>query len=377
MGSSDYFSEYLIPDFEALDAELSGHNWFQNQEEKQQQKLLSEEGRHNLPEESEEKPEEAGRAPFDRKKHQETKKDRLERIKEEYSKRPFVSIGSGNSGVWPSSSDVLRRRRKIRRNQLQEQLLGEEPKEGLAGGTPGITQMVEYNEPTIKPIAGVKGFVKRAIDLSKLETLLPLKKGDKYVLLKLPYEYTALEPHIDEQTMRLHHGRHHQAYIDHLNEGIKALEKERKKSEPEVRAIMDKISFNYGGHFLHTLFWRILSADGTKEPDKKSEIAKRIVEDFGSFKAFRKEFIAAAKSVQGSGWAVLCVKPWTGHLCVAQVEKHNKNAYWGTIPILPIDVWEHAYYLKYQNDRGVYIEAVIDNLINWEAVNEYYVTLTQ
>jgi Fe-Mn family superoxide dismutase len=373
---SDYFNEYLIPDFEALDKELSGGQWFQKQEERKQQKELQEQGECNLSEGEENRPENRpeGRSPFNRKKHQESKKDRLKRIKDEYEKRPFISVGSGNTGLWdPADLEHLRRRRKIRKQQLLEKITGEEPKEGLSADSPAFTQMVEYNQPTITPIAGIRGFVKRAGQ--SMEEILPLKNGNKYELPELPFEFGALEPHIDTQTVEIHYSKHHQKYVDDLNDAIKDRDKERKKRNPEIRAILDKISFNYGGHFLHTLFWNILSTNGDKEPDKDLEVAKRIKEDFGNFKNFRNEFVATATSVQGSGWALLCVKPWTGHLCIAQVEKHNKNGYWGTIPILPIDVWEHAYYLKYQNDRTAYVEAVFDNLIDWEAVNRFYTVI--
>ena len=334
----DYFNEYLIPDFEALDREIGGGQWAQKEDERKQEKELQEEGKRNLSEDDEGKPSD-GRSPFNRKQHQESKKDRLQRIKDEYQKRPFISVGQ-NSGVWdPAKSELMRRRRKAR----EEELLGvEQAKDGLGGGTPGF----------------------------------PLKKGKKYELPDLPYAYNALEPHIDKETMELHHSKHHQKYVDDLNESIKARDKERKKKDPEIRGILDKISFNYGGHFLHTLWWGILTPKGSKEPDKDLEIAKKIKEEFKNFKNFRNEYVAAATSVQGSGWAFLSVQPWTGHLCVAQIEKHNKNGYWGTIPILPIDVWEHAYYLQYNSDRGAYVEAVLDNLIDWEAVNKLYIALT-
>lgn len=370
MGSGDYFNTYLVPDFEALDAELSSGQWFQKEEERKQEKELQEDSKRNVIEDEEGKPSD-GRSPFNRKKQNESKKDRLRRIKEEYEKKPFISVG--NSGVWdPVETEKIRQRRKMRKQQL-----GEEAKDGIAGGTPGFTQMVEQNQPTNTPIASVRGFAKRAEkDESVLENMLPLKEGKKYELPELPYEYDALEPHIDKATMELHHDKHHQKYVDDLNDAIKARDKERKKKDPELRGIFDKISFNYGGHFLHTLWWGILTPEGSKEPDQALEIAKRIKEDFGNFKNFRNEFVAAAKSVQGSGWAFLCVKPWTSQLCVAQVEKHNKNGYWGSVPILPIDVWEHAYYLQYNNDRGAYVEAVFDNLIDWEAVNKLYTALT-
>lgn len=358
----DYFNEYLIPDFEALDAELGGGHWFEKEDERRQEKELNEQSKRDVPESPENPP--TGRSPFNRKKHQESKKDRLQRIKEEYEKRPFISVGG-------DAPETLRRRRKIRKQQLLD-----EPKEGLAADSPAITQVVEYNEPTIMPMAAIKGFTKRAKEAPSAEEFLPLKNGKKYEVPELAYEYDALEPHLDEETMRLHHDIHHQKYVDDLNEAIKDRDKERKKSDPKLRELLDKISFNYGGHFLHTLFWHILTADGGKEPEKDLVVAQRIKEDFGNFKNFRNEFVAAAKSVQGSGWAFLCVKPDTGHLCVAQVEKHNEKGYWGTIPILPIDVWEHAYYLKYKNDRAAYVEAVFDNLINWEAVDKLYTRIT-
>ena len=135
----DFFNEYLIPDFNALDREFGGNQWFQKQEDREQQKLMDEEGKRNAPEV--EKSEDAYRSPFDRKKAKESKKDRLQRIKDEYNHKPFISVGS-----W----ECLRKRRKRRKDLLEDM---EMPKENIAGGTPGFTQMVEENEATIKPIA--------------------------------------------------------------------------------------------------------------------------------------------------------------------------------------------------------------------------------
>jgi Fe-Mn family superoxide dismutase len=177
----------------------------------------------------------------------------------------------------------------------------------------------------------------------------------KYTLPPLPYSYNALEPSIDEQTMRLHHDKHHQSYVTGLNKALDSLAEARTKGDYAlVKHWERELSFNASGHFLHSLFWTNMGPNGGGEP--KGALAEGITKDFGSYAAFKAHFSAAAKAVEGSGWGILAFEPIAGKLIVSQAEKHNNLTEWGVIPLLVLDVWEHAYYLKYQNDRAAYVD---------------------
>jgi Fe-Mn family superoxide dismutase len=188
----------------------------------------------------------------------------------------------------------------------------------------------------------------------------------KYELPPLPYAYNALEPHIDEQTMRLHHDKHHQGYVDGLNKAEQMLEQARESGDLAlIKHWSREAAFNGSGHFLHSIFWSNMapaSSGGGGEPT--GGLASLIARDFGSFAAFKAQFSAAAKAVEGSGWALLVWDPRHDHLQVLQSEKHQNLTQWGVIPLLVLDVWEHAYYLKYQNNRGAYVDAWW-NVVNW------------
>jgi Fe-Mn family superoxide dismutase len=193
-----------------------------------------------------------------------------------------------------------------------------------------------------------------------------------YSLPPLPYDYADLEPHIDAQTMKLHHDIHHAGYVRGANAAMAELENIRRLGGEHiqaVRAATDKLSFNFSGHLLHTTFWTNMARDGGGDPDPDSDIARMIKRDFGSLAAFRGNFQAAAQQVQGSGWGVLVFEPTARRLLVLQAEKHQNMAAWGAVPLLVVDVWEHAYYLKYQNQRSSFIKAFM-NVVNWKSVDE-------
>lgn len=195
--------------------------------------------------------------------------------------------------------------------------------------------------------------------------------GGPYVLPPLPYDYADLEPHIDAQTMKLHHDVHHEAYVKGANRAFAELDRIRRAGGEEVkhvRALTDSLSFNASGHVLHTVFWNNMKKNGGGEPAGSTEIGQMITRDFGSFAAFQAHFSAASSQVQGSGWGLLVYDPVAQRLLVLAAEKHNNVSVWGTVPLLVLDVWEHAYYLKYQNRRAEYIKAFF-NLIHWEDVN--------
>lgn len=191
----------------------------------------------------------------------------------------------------------------------------------------------------------------------------------KYELPPLPYAYNALEPHIDEQTMRLHHDKHHLAYVNGLNSALEKLEAARASGDLAlVKHLSREAAFHGSGHFLHSIFWPNMAAPGSGGGGEPTgALADQISRDFGSFAAFKAHFSAAANQVEGSGWALLVWEPLAGQLEILQSEKHQNLTQWGVRPLLVLDVWEHAYYLKYQNNRGAYVEAWW-NVVNWADV---------
>lgn len=196
-----------------------------------------------------------------------------------------------------------------------------------------------------------------------------------YELPPLPYPANALEPYIDEQTMNIHHGKHHQTYVTNLNKALEGHEELAKKSVEELISNLDAVPENIrtavrnngGGHANHSLFWTIMSPNGGGEPT--GELAEAINNAFGSFEAFKEQFSNAAATRFGSGWAWLVVS--NGKLEVMSTPNQDSPLMEGKTPILGLDVWEHAYYLKYQNRRPEYI-AAFWNVVNWDEVTRRY-----
>ena len=193
-----------------------------------------------------------------------------------------------------------------------------------------------------------------------------------FELPKLPYSYDALEPHIDAKTMEIHHSKHHNAYTANLNNAIAGTDLEGKSIEEicKTPGLSGAVRNNGGGYYNHNMFWTLMSQNGGGNPTGK--IAGAIDTAFGSFEAFKEEFAKAATTRFGSGWAWLCVK--NGKLSVCSTANQDNPLMadqCGGTPILCLDVWEHAYYLNYQNRRPDYISAFF-NLINWEEVNNRY-----
>jgi superoxide dismutase, Fe-Mn family len=195
-----------------------------------------------------------------------------------------------------------------------------------------------------------------------------------YEVPPLPYDYAALEPHIDEQTMRLHHDKHHQAYVDRANGALEGTEWENKPIA-EVIANLDSlpddkkgvVRNNGGGHLNHSLFWESMSPDGGGEPS--GDLASAIDDAFGSFDAFKEQFEAAGVGQFGSGWAWLVLDG--GALRITSTPNQDNPISSGATPLVGNDVWEHAYYLKYQNKRPDYLKAWW-NVVNWDKVAERY-----
>ncbi|HLC39850.1 MAG TPA: superoxide dismutase [archaeon] len=192
----------------------------------------------------------------------------------------------------------------------------------------------------------------------------------KFELPPLPYAYDALEPHISKEIMTLHHDKHHQAYVNGANAALEKLEKSRKgEMEIDYKATARDLSFNLAGHNLHAMFWPNMGPNKGGTPGGK--IADQINKDFSSFTAFAKEFSSVAKTVEGNGWAVLAFDVSTQQLFVVQLEKHNVAAIPGLRPVLVLDVWEHAYYLDYKNDRAKYVDTWW-NVVNWDDVEKRF-----
>ncbi len=190
----------------------------------------------------------------------------------------------------------------------------------------------------------------------------------------LPYGYDALEPHIDEETMRVHHDKHHQAYVTKANEALEGTEWADREIEDVLRnlsaipgEVQGPVRNNGGGHFNHSLFWQMLSPDGRGAPG--GELGSAIEATFGSFDSFKDEFKKAALGRFGSGWAWL-VKDSSG-LAVVSTPNQDSPVLDGSVPLLGCDVWEHAYYLKYQNKRPDYVDAFW-NVVNWPFVESRF-----
>jgi Fe-Mn family superoxide dismutase len=195
-----------------------------------------------------------------------------------------------------------------------------------------------------------------------------------FELPKLGYDYNALEPHIDAKTMEIHHSKHHQAYVTNLNNAIAGTDAEKMNIEDICKNISKfpmAVRNNGGGHFNHSLFWQIMAPNAGGVPT--GDLAKAIETDLGGFDKFKADFTAAGATRFGSGWAWLCVKD--GKLCVCSTPNQDNPlmdiADCKGTPILGMDVWEHAYYLHYQNRRPDYMAAFF-NVINWTKVSELY-----
>ena len=186
----------------------------------------------------------------------------------------------------------------------------------------------------------------------------------------LPYAYDALEDYLSEQTLRTHHDRHHQGYVDGLNDAEARIEQAREAGDfSSIRSICDALAFNYSGHLFHTLYWQCMSPDGGGEPD--GALLEQTENDYEDFATFRSEFLAVANGVQASGWAVLAWQSQGQKLVALQAEKHQDLAQWGVVPVMVLDVWEHAYYLDYQNERSRFTEGFFD-VVNWEFVSRRF-----
>lgn len=191
-----------------------------------------------------------------------------------------------------------------------------------------------------------------------------------HTLPPLPYAYNALEPYIDEKTMTIHHDKHHKSYIDGLNTAELKLAAARKSGDFDlVKHWERELAFNGAGHYLHTIFWNVMSPHGGGRPT--GALMDAIESSFGSYDAFKAQFSEAANKVEGGGWAILVWSPRSRRLEILTAEKHQDLSQWDVVPLLPLDVWEHAYYLKHQNNRADYIKDWW-KVVNWPYVSQRY-----
>ena len=192
-----------------------------------------------------------------------------------------------------------------------------------------------------------------------------------FSLPKLTYDYKALEPHMSELQLTLHHDKHHQAYVNGANAIFEKLDKARKENtEIDIKSTLKELSFHIGGHLLHSTFWTNMAPPGKGGGGKpEGPIADLLMKEFGSFERFKKEFSQAASSVEGSGWAALAIHPCIDRPLIMQIEKHNVNLYPSVRFLMVLDVWEHAYYVDYKNDRAKFVEAFW-NIVNWDYANK-------
>ena len=192
-----------------------------------------------------------------------------------------------------------------------------------------------------------------------------------YTLPELPYDYAALEPHISGKIMELHHDKHHATYVAGANAALEKLEAARKDGSiaAVVTALSKDLAFNLGGHTNHSLFWENLGPNGGGKPT--GALAAAIDADFGSFEEFQKHFAAAALGLQGSGWAVLAYDKIGERLVIEQMTDQQGNLSIDLVPLLLLDMWEHAFYLQYKNVKADYVAAVW-NVFNWDEVATRY-----
>jgi Fe-Mn family superoxide dismutase len=196
----------------------------------------------------------------------------------------------------------------------------------------------------------------------------------EYTLPDLPYDYGALEPHISGQINELHHSKHHATYVKGANTALENLAEAREKGDHSAIFLYEKnLGFNLGGHVNHSIWWKNLSPDGGDKPT--GELAAALDDAFGSFDKFQAQFAAAANGLQGSGWAVLGYDSLGQNVLTFQLYDQQANVPLGIIPLLQVDMWEHAYYLQYKNVKADYVKAFW-NVVNWADVQDRFAAAT-
>ena len=198
---------------------------------------------------------------------------------------------------------------------------------------------------------------------------------NRYTLPNLPYDYSALEPHISGKIMELHHNKHHAGYVKNANTVLEQLEALREKDDfARLTALERSLAFNLSGHILHSIFWKNLAPKAGGTPD--GEFATALKEHFGSFERFRKQMTEVAGTIMGSGWAALVWEPIGNKLLITQIYDHQSNLAQAGVPLMVLDAWEHAYYLQYENRKTEFFEAVWQ-LWNWQDISGRYKSARQ
>ncbi|KMJ59807.1 hypothetical protein AB685_02795 [Bacillus sp. LL01] len=223
-------------------------------------------------------------------------------------------------------------------------------------------------------ILDIKKCVEEVADGMRMISVRRVNSGrvpiGQHTLPPLPYPYNALEPYISRDIMELHHLKHHKSYVDGLNKAeMKMLEARETGDYDLIKHWEREAAFHGSGHYLHTMFWDNMSPNGGGQPSGR--LLQQIILDFGSYEKFKKHFSEAADKVEGVGWALLVWSPRAQRLEILQTEKQQLFTQWDTIPLLGLDVWEHAYYLQYKNNRKDYIDKWW-NLVNWKDVEKRY-----
>jgi Fe-Mn family superoxide dismutase len=198
---------------------------------------------------------------------------------------------------------------------------------------------------------------------------------ETYRLPDLPYDYSALEPHYSARHLELHHDKHHAAYVKGANETLEKLAQARTHDDfAHIIQLEKSLAFHVSGHILHSILWENLAPDGGGGPE--GDLARQIETDFGSAKALQSQMTEAATTVQGSGWAVMAWEPHAGRLLVEQVYDHQGNIGQGATPLLVLDMWEHAYYLQYENNKADWVTAYW-KLVSWSNVAERFASVSR
>lgn len=188
----------------------------------------------------------------------------------------------------------------------------------------------------------------------------------KYTLPELPYDYSALEPHYSAEQLKLHHDKHHAAYVTGANTTLEKLAQAREKDDfATINQLQKSLAFHISGHVLHSLLWKNMTPKGGGEPD--GELMAAVKESFGSFAGMKDQLTEAALNIQGSGWGTLAWEPVAKQLVVEQVHDHQGNIGNGTVPVMVLDMWEHAYYAQYRNAKASWVEAYW-KVVNWPDV---------
>lgn len=248
---------------------------------------------------------------------------------------------------------------KKREGLDRRQLLGYMAGAALAAPVLSAASVAEAAAP--KPVVAQGGDKKQPPPVkTQTGTLSPTP----YTLPPLPYAKNALDGYLSAEILELHHDKHHAGYVKGLNDAMAGMEEARKKGDfGNIKALERAMAFHGSGHILHTLYWNSMSPNGGGKP--QGQLAQAIDASFGSFDAFHKHFAAATKIAEASSWGVLAYEPLGNRLVVIAAEDHQNMGFQGAIPLLVCDVWEHAYYLRYKNDRGTYVDKFFD-VANWD-----------